>query len=212
MEYLYLLMLYVIAALPILLAITLHEAAHAYAARHFGDPTAAQAGRISLNPLRHIDLFGTILLPLLCQLFAGVAFGYAKPVPVDFSRLRRPKRDMLWVAAAGPGANLVMALAWAMLYRLAIFFPFPLLKTMSGFGITINLILMFLNLLPLPPLDGGRIVISLLPLSLAQRFARIEPFGFLILILMLASGVLQDILGTCLRWAEHGIDLLFSLS
>jgi Zn-dependent protease len=170
-----------------------------------------------LNPLRHIDLFGTLLLPLLCHLLAGVMFGYAKPVPVNFNRLRHPKRDMLWVAAAGPGANLVMALFWAMLqsaaspYASTSFFA-ALVQAASQYGVTINLLLMFLNLLPLPPLDGGRIAVSLLPLPLARNFARIEPFGFFILILMLTSGVLWDILGPCLQWAQQLMQHLFPLS
>jgi len=151
-----------IAALPVIFAITLHEAAHGYAARHFGDPTAWQAGRISLNPLRHVDLVGTLLVPGLIlvtsYLAAGTAmlFGWAKPVPVNFGRLRHPKRDMLWVAAAGPAVNLLMALAWAGVFKLISLMPFSTyslpLAEMSRMGINVNLVLMVLNLLPLPPL------------------------------------------------------------
>jgi len=191
-------------ALPVLLAITLHEAAHGYVARHFGDPTADQAGRITLNPLRHIDPVGTLLVPAsilaLSSLFGagGILFGWAKPVPVNFSRLRNPKADMLWVAAAGPFTNLIMALGWAILFRIALIgepgaYTLPLLK-MADAGMQINAVLMVLNLLPLPPLDGGRIAVSLLPQHLAWRFARLEPYGFPILLVLLFTGVLGAIL------------------
>ena len=191
-------------ALPVLLAITLHEAAHGYVARHFGDPTADQAGRITLNPLRHIDPVGTLLVPAsilaLSSLFGagGILFGWAKPVPVNFSRLRNPKADMLWVAAAGPFTNLIMALGWAILFRIALVgepgaYTLPLLK-MADAGMQINAVLMVLNLLPLPPLDGGRIAVSLLPHHLAWRFARLEPYGFPILLVLLFTGVLGSIL------------------
>ena len=191
-------------ALPVLLAITLHEAAHGYVARHFGDPTADQAGRITLNPLRHIDPVGTLLVPAsilaLSSLFGagGILFGWAKPVPVNFSRLRNPKADMLWVAAAGPFTNLIMALGWAILFRIALIgepgaYTLPLLK-MADAGMQINAVLMVPNLLPLPPLDGGRIAVSLLPHHLAWRFARLEPYGFPILLVLLFTGVLGAIL------------------
>lgn len=191
-------------ALPVLLAITLHEAAHGYVARHFGDPTADLAGRITLNPLRHIDPVGTLLVPAsilaLSSLFGagGILFGWAKPVPVNFSRLRNPKADMLWVAAAGPFTNLIMALGWAILFRIALIgepgaYTLPLLK-MADAGMQINAVLMVLNLLPLPPLDGGRIAVSLLPHHLAWRFARLEPYGFPILLVLLFTGVLGAIL------------------
>ena len=191
-------------ALPVLLAITLHEAAHGYVARHFGDPTADQAGRLTLNPLRHIDPVGTLLVPAsilaLSSLFGagGILFGWAKPVPVNFSRLRNPKADMLWVAAAGPFTNLIMALGWAILFRIALVgepgaYTLPLLK-MADAGMQINAVLMVLNLLPLPPLDGGRIAVSLLPHHLAWRFARLEPYGFPILLVLLFTGVLGAIL------------------
>ena len=191
-------------ALPVLLAITLHEAAHGYVARYFGDPTADQAGRITLNPLRHIDPVCTLLVPAsilaLSSLFGagGILFGWAKPVPVNFSRLRNPKADMLWVAAAGPFTNLIMALGWAILFRIALVgepgaYTLPLLK-MADAGMQINAVLMVLNLLPLPPLDGGRIAVILLPHHLAWRFARLEPYGFPILLVLLFTGVLGSIL------------------
>lgn len=194
----------VIWALPVIFAITLHEAAHGYVARHFGDPTAYLAGRISLNPLRHVDPVGTLLVPgailVLAKIMGGapVLFGWAKPVPVDFARLRRPKQDMLWVAAAGPGANLVMALGWALLFKLGTVVPetgytIPMLK-MADAGIEINAVLLLLNLVPIPPLDGGRIAVSLLPHRLAVAFARLEPYGFPILLVLLLTGVLGSVL------------------
>lgn len=187
-----------IAAIPILFAITLHEAAHGYVARHFGDMTAYQAGRISLNPLRHIDPVGTILLPLLTLVLGGILFGWAKPVPVNFAALRRPKQDMLWVAIAGPASNLLMALLWALVAKLAWSFPGgyfaePMLA-MAQIGIQINVILMVLNLLPLPPLDGGRVAVSLLPHRQAYQLSRIEPYGIFILIFLVISGALGWIL------------------
>jgi Zn-dependent protease len=205
-----------IAALPVLLAITLHEAAHAYAARYFGDPTAEKQGRISLNPLRHIDPMGTVLLPAILYLFSGFLFGYAKPVPVDSRRLRHPKEDMLWVAAAGPATNLLMALGWAFAQMLVKGMPANLyseaLMTMGQFGVLANLLLFFLNLLPLPPLDGGRIVTSLLPMPLAIRYARIEPLGLLILIFLLMTGLLGVILEPLIFWTFGFLRFIFPLS
>ncbi|MDR0776834.1 MAG: site-2 protease family protein [Azonexus sp.] len=206
-----------IAALPVIFAITLHEAAHGYAARHFGDPTAWQLGRISLNPLRHIDPIGTILIPAAILLFSGGSFlfGYAKPVPVDFGRLRNPKRDMLWVALAGPAANLFMALCWGLLLKLAWELPsniFTLpLSEMSKIGIIVNCVLMVLNLLPLPPLDGGRVAVSLLPHRLAWRFARIEPWGFPILLLLLFTGILSQVMTPLVVFAARLIESIFGL-
>jgi Zn-dependent protease len=183
-------------AIPGIFAITLHEAAHGYAARHFGDLTAYQAGRITLNPIRHIDTMGTIVIPILILIASQgkFAFGWAKPVPVDFGRLRNPKRDMLWVAAAGPGSNLLMAILWAFLMKAMLwvppnYFTEPVLLMARG-GIIINAVLMVLNLFPLPPLDGGRIAVSLLPHRLAYGFARIEPYGMIILLVLMFLGVL----------------------
>jgi Zn-dependent protease len=204
-----------ISALPIIFAITLHEAAHGYAARHFGDPTAWQMGRISLNPLRHVDLVGTLLVPGLILLLSsgGALFGWAKPVPVNFSNLRRPKQDMLWVAAAGPGANLVMALGWALLLKIVAGSPehdySEALKEMARVGISINGVLMVLNLLPLPPLDGGRIMVSLLPSAAAWKFAQLERWGFPILLGLLFLGLLDTILRPFLRLFNSLIRVLF---
>ena len=202
-----------ISALPVIFAITLHEAAHGYIARHFGDPTAWQLGRISLNPLRHIDPIGTVLVPALSFYFGGLLFGWAKPVPVDFGRLRRPKQDMLWVAAAGPGANLLMALAWGLLLKLVINSPdfayAEALAAMAKVGIQINGVLMLLNLLPLPPLDGGRIAVSLLPPGIAWKFAQIERFGFPILLVLLFTHVIDGILRPLLSVFYSFISALF---
>jgi Zn-dependent protease len=187
----------IIYALPIVFAITVHEASHGYAARYFGDMTAYQEGRITLNPIKHIDLFGTILLPALTVALGGILFGWAKPVPVNFARLRNPKKDMLWVAAAGPGSNLVMAIFWAFVIKFSISAPeaiaYPL-ALMGKAGVSINVVLMVLNLLPLPPLDGGRIAVSLLPDNLARSFSELERYGFIILIVLLFTGVLSKIL------------------
>ncbi len=210
-----------IYSLPVIFAITMHEAAHGYIAKHFGDFTAFNQGRISLNPIRHIDLIGTILVPLTLFVLskmtvgAGFLFGWAKPVPVNFSNLRQPKRDMLWVAAAGPGANLLMAIFWALMIKLAITMPASSfakpLALMGIAGIEINVILMVLNLLPLPPLDGGRMAISLLPHRLAYPFSRIEPYGFIILLGLLFSGVLGAVIGPVITWAKIIIVSIFGL-
>lgn len=204
-----------LAAIPVLFAITLHEAAHGYAARHFGDMTAYAQGRISLNPLRHIDPVGTILLPLLTLFVGGILFGWAKPVPVNFSALRHPKKDMLWVALAGPAANLVMALFWGAMFKVALsmpgsYFAEPLLG-MAQFGVTINAILLVLNLLPLPPLDGGRVAISLLPHRQSFQLAKMEPYGMVILIVLavvpvggqpILSWILSPLVSSFIRMIE----------
>ena len=210
-----------IYALPVIFAITFHEAAHGYVAKRFGDLTAQRAGRVSLNPVKHIDPVGTIVVPLIMfitsklMLGGGILFGWAKPVPVNFSNLRQPKRDMLWVAAAGPGANLLMAIFWALMIKLAIAMPESSfakpLALMGIAGIEINVILMVLNLLPLPPLDGGRMAISLLPHRLAYPFSRIEPYGFIILLGLLFSGVLGAVIGPVITWAKIIIVSIFGL-
>ena len=191
-------------ALPVVFAITLHEAAHGYAALRFGDRTAKMLGRVSLNPFRHIDPVGTILVPLAILLMSklsgggAILFGWAKPVPVDFRALRHPKQDMLWVAAAGPGANLLMALIWAGMIKLAFILPEGVripLALMGGAGIFINAVLMALNLIPLPPLDGGRIAVSLLPPRLAYPLARVEPYGIFILLGLMFLGLLGFFMG-----------------
>ena len=199
-------------ALPVVFAITVHEAAHGYAARFFGDMTADRAGRISLNPLKHIDPIGTILLPALTLMIGGILFGWAKPVPVDFSRLRNPKRDMLWVAAAGPASNLLMALFWAFVINVSPNAPVNYsepMALMGQAGVMINVVLMVLNLLPLPPLDGGRITVSLLPNHLAYKFAQIERYGFIILIVLLVTGVLSSIMEPLIRAVINMIVFIF---
>lgn len=198
----------IVYAIPIIFAITVHEAAHGYAARHFGDMTAFNAGRITLNPLKHIDPFGTILLPALTVILGGILFGWAKPVPVNFGALRNPKKDMLWVAAAGPASNFIMAVFWALMFKLAISAPEAVavpLALMAKAGVSINIVLMVLNLLPLPPLDGGRIAVSLLPHHLARPFAQIERYGFFILIALLFTGVLGMVLGPLVNLASNFI-------
>ena len=201
-----------IYALPVIFAITVHEAAHGYAAKHFGDMTAFQAGRITLNPIKHIDLFGTIILPAMTVMLGGILFGWAKPVPVDFRRLRQPKKDMLWVAAAGPASNFVMAIFWALVLKFSVHAPeaFVLpMGLMAKAGVSINIVLMVLNLLPLPPLDGGRIAVSLLPMQLARPFAQIERYGFVILIILLFSGVLGRILEPLINLVYALISVIF---
>lgn len=185
-------------AIPVLFAITLHEAAHGYVARLFGDQTAFVAGRITLNPLKHIDPVGTIIVPIAILLVSklagggGFLFGWAKPVPVSFGNLRHPKRDMIWVAAAGPGANLFMAIAWALFLKLLLVFGLneTFFVEMAKAGIFVNIGLMALNLLPVPPLDGGRIAVGLLPHRLAWQFSRIEPYGLFIILILLATNTL----------------------
>src|SRR3954471_14916951 len=194
-----------IYALPVLFAITLHEAAHGYVARYFGDMTAHAQGRISLNPIRHIDPIGTIMVPALILLTthywlgSGFVFGWAKPVPVNYSALRKPRQHMALVAAAGPVANLIMALIWALLLKISIVMPdgrfSEPVALMAQAGIMVNLIFMFLNLLPILPLDGGRIVASLLPTRAAWRYSKLEPFGLPLLVLLLVTNVLSIVLG-----------------
>ena len=209
-----------ISALPVIFAITLHEAAHGYVAKLFGDNTAYALGRISLNPLRHIDMVGTIIVPLAILatsklLGSGILFGWAKPVPVDFSALRNPKRDMLWVAAAGPFANLLMAMFWACALKFALItahnaFTLPL-SLMAEVGIKANLVLMVLNLLPILPLDGGRIAVSLLPHRLAYSYSRLEPYGFPILLLLLFTDTLGIILNPALSLCLQLFESIFQI-
>ncbi len=210
-----------IYSLPVLFAITLHEAAHGYVARHFGDLTAHAQGRISLNPARHIDPVGTIIVPLVILLASklagsgGYLFGWAKPVPVNYSALRRPKQNMMWVAAAGPAANLAMALGWAAIIKAAEvlpldFFAVPM-RQMGIAGIEVNMVLMLLNLLPILPLDGGRILASVLPHRMAWQYAKLEPWGFPILLLLLFTGYLGVILGPMLNASFALIGTVFQL-
>jgi Zn-dependent protease len=198
-----------IYALPVIFAITLHEAAHGYAAQRLGDPTAAMLGRVTLNPFVHIDPMGTILMPLLLYFSTGGAFlfGYAKPVPVRFDQLRHPKRDMVWVALAGPAANLLQALLWGVvLYALAAtgvserFFI-----EMCKAGMLTNVVMFVFNLFPLPPLDGGRILVGLLPWRQAIMFSKIEPWGFFIVMALVITGVVNNL------WMQPLIGMTFDV-
>lgn len=199
MDHLTLIQRIAIWALPILFAITVHEAAHGWMARRLGDPTAMMLGRLTLNPIKHIDPIGTILVPGLLLLFGGFIFGWAKPVPVTWENLRQPKRDMALVAVAGPAANLLMALAWGLLAKLgaeAVASPTIArgLVMMGIAGLQINIVLMVLNLLPLPPLDGSRIVSSLLPPGPEAAYSRLEPYGLAILLVLMVTGILGKLL------------------
>ncbi|MDX8412512.1 MAG: site-2 protease family protein [Mariprofundales bacterium] len=185
-------------ALPVLAAIILHEVAHGWVADLLGDSTARHAGRLTLNPVAHIDLIGTVAIPLILLVInAPFLFGYAKPVPVNFSQLRRPKQDMVWVALAGPATNLVLALLSTLLLALAPHFPYwmaePIAMSCQA-SIIINMVLCIFNLIPLPPLDGGRVLVGLLPYSLASPLSRIEPLGIVIIITLLVTGVLPPLL------------------
>ena len=197
-------------ALPVLFAVTLHEVAHGWVARYFGDDTAAQQGRLSLNPIRHVDPVGTVLVPAVLVALGGFIFGWAKPVPVNFGRLRQPKRDMIWVALAGPGANLAMALVWGIALKLILTTgaQTPMVQGaayMCVAGILINLILMVLNLLPLPPLDGSRLVAGLLPIDAARNYLKLEPYGLVILLVLLFTGVLGALIGPPMAAAKSTI-------
>lgn len=198
-----------IYALPVIFAITLHEAAHGYAAQRLGDNTAAMMGRVTLNPFAHIDPVGTILMPLLLYFSTGGAFlfGYAKPVPVRFDRLRHPKRDMVWVALAGPGANLLQALLWgALLYLLAgLGLTERFFLEMCKAGMLTNVVMFAFNLFPLPPLDGGRILVGLLPWRQAVWLSRIEPWGFYIVMALVVTGIVSSV------WMGPLMDLTFAL-
>ncbi|MGE0081969.1 MAG: site-2 protease family protein [Thiohalomonadaceae bacterium] len=209
--------LFAVAAIPVLFAITVHEVAHGWMARRFGDPTALMLGRLTLNPLKHIDPVGTVLVPALLLFAGGFIFGWAKPVPVTQENLRHPERDMAWVAAAGPISNLIMALLWGLMIKLVLtvgdLFPAfvePLLL-MGQYGIVINLVLMVLNLLPIPPLDGSRVVAAFLPGPLAWRYNRFETFGLLIVAVLLFSGILGNIIGPPIRFLQSAIYSLFGL-
>jgi Zn-dependent protease len=207
-----------VLALPLLFAITVHEVAHGWVARRLGDPTAMMLGRLTLNPIKHIDPLGTLLIPaLLLVMHAPFLFGWAKPVPVTWQNLRNPKRDMALVAVAGPGANLAMALLWALVAKLGLVLAPAIgglalpMVLMGKVGITFNLVLMVLNLLPLPPLDGGRVLVGLLPGPLAWKVSRIEPYGFPILLVLLMTGGLAYLIVPPIGWFEHIISLTMGL-
>jgi Zn-dependent protease len=196
-------------AIPVIFAITLHEAAHGYAAKYFGDNTAYMMGRVTLNPFPHIHLVGTILLPLLLYFSTSGAllFGFAKPVPVDFGNLRHPKRDMVWVALAGPASNLVQAIVWALLY--VVYTDFGVSEkfflAMCKAGVLSNVVMFAFNLFPLPPLDGGRIVVGLLPWKQAYQFSRVEPYGFYIVMALVITGVVNHL------WLDPVMNATFGL-
>ncbi len=196
-------------AIPVLLSITLHEAAHAYVARYLGDNTAYALGRVTLNPLKHIDPVGTILMPLMLYIATSGAFlfGYAKPVPVRFGHLRNPKRDMVWVALAGPGANFIQALLWGALFYIlqGAGVSEPFFVEMAQGGILVNVVMFVFNLFPLPPLDGGRILVGLLPYRQAMMVSRVEPWGFFIVMALVLVGVVSSV------WMRPLMGLTFKL-
>ena len=198
-----------IYAIPVLFAITVHEAAHGYVARHYGDNTAWMLGRVTLNPLKHIDPLGTILMPLFLYIATSGAFlfGYAKPVPVRFDRLRHPKRDMIWVALAGPVSNLIQALFWgALLYvLLGLGVSEPFFLQMCKGGVLVNIVMFAFNLFPLPPLDGGRVLAGLLPRHAANALSRVEPYGFFIVMALVVTGIVSSLWMRPLMNATYGL-------
>lgn len=200
---------FAVYALPVLFAITLHEAAHGYVAMHFGDNTAYVLGRVSLNPIRHVDPIGTIAVPLLLYFLTNgqFVFGYAKPVPVDFSRLRNPRWHGMWVALAGPGSNVAQAFVWALmaLVLLLVHVQEPFLIQMARAGVLVNLVVAAFNLFPIPPLDGGRVLTALLPRRIAYAVARIEPYGIFIVLALVAAGVITQV------WMRPVVNLLSAL-
>jgi Zn-dependent protease len=204
-----------IFALPVLFAITIHEAAHGYVARHFGDNTAAALGRVTLNPIKHIDPVGTILMPLMLYFATHGAFlfGYAKPVPVNFGRLRHPKRDSVWVALAGPVSNFIQAILWAVVFTVLVGFGLNerFFLEMAKAGVLVNLVMWAFNLFPLPPLDGGRVLTGLLPPRQAIAFSRIEPWGFFIVMALVVAGVVSTFwLRPLISFGYRALDLLLT--
>ena len=201
-------------AIPVIFAITLHEAAHAYTANYFGDNTAVRLGRLSLNPIKHIDPVGTILIPIALYLISNgsFAFGYAKPVPVNFGALKNPKRDMAWVALAGPAANYVMAFIWLLFDFVLGYFQIsePFFIKMAKAGLMVNLVMFALNLFPMLPLDGGRILTSMLPIKWAMQFSKIERYGFIIVMALIAFKVLDYWLVPIMTLGMLSLKLLLS--
>jgi Zn-dependent protease len=211
----------VLWGVPVVFAITLHEAAHGYVAKLFGDRTAEMLGRVTLNPVKHVDPVGTILVPGLLLLTAKLAggvpfiFGWAKPVPVNYANLRRPRRDMIWVAAAGPGSNFAQALLWAIVLMATLaggVLASEGLSEMARIGVNVNLVLMALNLLPIPPLDGGRVLAGILPGRAAYALSRVEPYGLFIILALLVTGFLDNLMRPLIRGAEHLIVALLGLA
>ncbi|HYC37978.1 MAG TPA: site-2 protease family protein [Usitatibacter sp.] len=217
MDYANILIKILVYAIPVIFAITLHEAAHGYVAKHFGDSTAYMLGRVTLNPAKHIDPIGTVVLPLVTVALSGFMFGWAKPVPVNFGNLRNPRVDSIWVAGAGPGINILQALLWALVARILAGTVSPT-GLAGGFwlavaeaGVVVNVIFAILNLFPLLPLDGGRILASLLPPRLAYGYARTEPYGMIILIVLVVSGALSWLLGPLVAASVGSLYSIFGL-
>lgn len=205
-------------AIPVIFAITLHEAAHGYVARHFGDNTAYMLGRVTLNPAKHIDPIGTVVLPLVTVALSGFMFGWAKPVPVNFGQLRNPRRDGVFVAAAGPGINLVQALAWAAVARVLAESVDPsglagsFWLAVAEKGVIVNVVFAVLNLFPLLPLDGGRIVANILPPRVSYAYSRTEPYGMIVLLVLMVTGIFSKLLGPPVSAVASGIFSMFGLT
>ncbi|MBT8446016.1 MAG: site-2 protease family protein [Gammaproteobacteria bacterium] len=202
---------FVAIAVPVIFAVTLHEVAHGWVARSLGDDTAARANRLSLNPLRHVDPVGTVAVPLILYLTTDFLFGWARPVPIDWRKLRHARRDIALVAVAGPAANLAMLVAWGLALKLGFALDNGILISMSRAGIIVNIVLMVLNLVPIPPLDGSRVLSAALPPGLARQYLRLEPFGLIIVVVLLASGVLGRIVGPVLVGVQDALFRLLGL-